>query len=213
MGPLAIAGIQGAVSAIPLLFGENSLFSGKKRMATREREKTFQASQAYQLPSQYREAYESALRQENVGLPSSVLGLYNQNIARQQASQLRSLGSRRSLLAGLSPIVQGGQDSALKLAGMQAEALQQGKRYADQMRMRMGQLEQGEAMRKFDESAQYRDVQRMESDRAISSALQGIGSAIGTASMAQAYGGGSQGMTPDQRNAMKAFRKMKRQGI
>lgn len=213
MGPLALAGIQGAVSAIPLLFGENNIFSGKKRMATREREKTFQQSQNYQLPTEYREAYRSALQQENVGLPSAALGLFNQSAGRQQASQLSALRGRRSLLGGIGQVAQAGQDSALKLAGMQAEALQQGKRYADQMRMKMGQLEQGEAMRKLDEAAQYRDVQRMESDRAIGSALQGIGSAIGTASMAQAYGGGSQGMTPDQRNAMRAFQKMKNKGI
>ena len=213
MGPLAIAGIQAGVSAIPLLFGENSLFSGKKRMATREREKTFQQSQAYQLPSQYREAYESALRQENVGLPSAAIGLFNQAASRQQSAQLSALRGRRSLLGGIGQVAQASQDSALRLAGMQAESLQQGRRYADQMRMRMGQLEQAEAMRKLDEAAQYRDVQRIESDRAISSALSGIGSAIGTASMAQAYGGGSQGMTPDQRNAMRAFKKMNRKGI
>ena len=188
MGPLALAGIQAGVSAIPLLFGENSLFSGKKRMATREREKTFQQSQNYQLPTEYREAYQSALQQEKVGLPSAAIGLFNQAAGRQQSAQLSALRGRRSLLGGIGQVAQAGQDSALRLAGMQAESLQQGRRYADQMRMRMGQLEQAEAMRKLDEAAQYRDVQRMESDRAIGSALQGIGSAIGTASMAQAYG-------------------------
>lgn len=199
MGPLAIAGIQAGVSAIPLLFGENSIFSGKKRMATREREKTFQQSQKYQLPAEYMEAYQSALQQENMGLPSAAIGLFNQAAGRQQATQLSALRGRRSLLGGIGQVAQAGQDSALRLAGMQAESIQQARRYADQMRMRMGQLKQSEAMRKFDEAAQYRDVQRLESDRAISSALAGIGSALGTASMAQSYS-----------DPMRAFRKTKR---
>lgn len=212
MGPLAIAGIQAGISAIPMLFGENSIFSGKKRAATRRREKTFQESQNYQLPAEYREAYQSALQQEKVGLPSASIGLYNQAMARQQASQLGGLRSRRSMLAGLSPIVQGGQDAALKLAGMQADVLQQGRRYADQMRMRMGQLEQAEQMRKFDESAQYSDVQRMESDRALSAALSGIGSAVGTAATnmmyQDIYGGGKEASTAAKlRGLRRSFRK------
>jgi hypothetical protein len=196
MGPLALAGIQAGISAIPLLFGENSIFSGKKRAATKARAGIFKESQNYQLPSEYQDAYKSALEQENIGLPSSVLGLYNQNIARQQASQLGGLRSRRSLLAGLSPIVQGGQDSALKLAGMQAESLRQGKSYADQMRMKMGGLKQQEFLRKSQEAAEYQDVQRRESDMAISNALQGIGSAVGSYATNQMYsdiyGGGKE---------------------
>lgn len=196
MGPLALAGIQAGISAIPLLFGENSIFSGKKRAATKARASIFKESQNYQLPAEYQEAYKSALEQENVGLPSSVLGLYNQNIARQQASQLGALRSRRSLLAGLSPIVQGGQDAALKLAGMQAETLRQGKSYADQMRMKMGGLKQQEFLRKSQEAAEYQDVQRRESDMAISNALQGLGSAVGSFATNQMYtdiyGGGKE---------------------
>jgi hypothetical protein len=187
MGPLALAGIQAGISAIPMFFGENNIFSGKKRAATRERERIFRESQNYQLPTEYQEAYQSALQQENIGLPSSVLGLYRQNMARQEASQLGALRSRRSLLAGLSPIVQGGQDAALKLAGMQAEALRQGKSYADQMRMRMGGLKQQEFLRKSQEAAEYQDVQRRESDLAISNALQGIGSAVGSFATNQMY--------------------------
>lgn len=196
MGPLALAGIQMGVSALPMLFGENNIFSGKKRAATRERARIFKESQNYQLPTEYEEAYRSALEQENIGLPSSVLGLYRQNMARQEASQLGALRSRRSLLAGLSPIVQGGQDAALKLAGMQAEALRQGKSYADQMRMRMGGLKQQEFLRKSQEAAEYQDVQRRESDLAISNALQGIGSAVGSFATNQMYtdiyGGGKE---------------------
>jgi hypothetical protein len=209
MGPLALAGIQAGISAIPMLFGENNIFSGKKRAATRERERIFRESQNYQLPTEYQEAYKSALEQENVGLPSSVLGLYRQNIARQEASQLGALRSRRSLLAGLSPIVQGGQDAALKLAGMQAEALRQGKSYADQMRMRMGGLKQQEFLRKSQEAAEYQDVQRRESDLAISNALQGIGSAVGSFATNQmyrdVYGGDSGSLTRKQSKAIQGL--------
>jgi hypothetical protein len=203
MGPLAIAGIQAGISALPMLFGENSIFSGKKRMATREREKVFQKSQNYQLPGEYTEALQSAIQQQNVGLPSAAIGLYNQSTARQQASQLGALRSRRSLLGGLSPIVQGGQDAALKLAGMQADALQQGRRYADQMRMKMGGIKQAEDMRKLEEGAQYRDVQRMEFDRSLSQSLAGIGSALAQGATNEGYFG----MTPEERLKIKAIKK------
>jgi hypothetical protein len=179
MGPAAISGIQAGVSLIPMLFGENSIFSGKKRAATRERARIFKESQNYQLPTEYEDAYKSALKQENVGIPSASLGLYRQNMARQEAAQLGGLRSRRSLLAGLSPIVQGSQDASLKLASMQSEALKQGREYADQMRMRMGGLKQQEFLRKSEEAAGYQDTQRMESDRALSQSLSGIGSALG----------------------------------
>jgi hypothetical protein len=187
MGPAALAGIQAGVSLIPMLFGENSIFSGKKRAATRERARIFKESQNYQLPTEYEEAYKSALKQENVGMPTASLGLYRQNVARQEASQLGALRSRRSLLAGLSPIVQGSQDASLKLAGMQSDVLRQGREYADQMRMRMGGLKQQEFLRKSAEAAEYQDVQRRESDMALSNALQGLGSAVGSYASNMSY--------------------------
>jgi hypothetical protein len=187
MGPAALAGIQAGVSLIPMLFGENSIFSGKKRAATKARAGIFKQSQNYQLPTEYEDAYKSALRQENIGMPSAALGLYNQSAARQQAAQLGALRGRRSLLAGLSPIVQGGQDSALKLAGMQSEALRQGRSYADQMRMKMGGLKQQEFLRKSGEAAEYQDVQRRESDMSLNAALSGLGSAVGSYASNMSY--------------------------
>lgn len=181
MGPLAIAGIQAGISALPMLIGENSIFSGKRRRASKLRESTFQKSQNYEMPSEFEETYKSAAQQQNVGIPSAALGLYNQSMARNQRSQLSALGSRRSLLGGIGQVAQAGQDAALKLAGMQADTMQQGRRYADQLRMQLGGMKQAEDMRKMNEAAQFAGVLKQEADAAMSASLEGLGSALGNA--------------------------------
>lgn len=181
MGPLAIAGIQTAISALPMFIGENSMFSGKRRRASKLRESTFQKSQNYQLPSEFEETYKSAVQQQNVGIPSAALGLYNQSMARNLRSNLSALGSRRSLLGGIGQVAQSGQDASLKLAGMQSDAIQQGRRYADQLRMQLGGMKQSEEIRKMDEAAQFAGVLKQEADAAMSASLEGIGSALGNA--------------------------------
>lgn len=203
--------IQAGVSALPLFIGENSLFSGKKRQATIELGKTFEASKAYELPSEYKEAYQSAMQQRGMGLPSAALGLYSQQAMRQQQSQLGALGGRRSLLAGLGTVVQGGQDSALRLAGMESDAKMRNIRYADQMAIQYGGLKQREDIRKLDERAQYWGTKRQESDRAISGALQGLGAAAGSLAQSEMYkdiyGSGS------KKSLFKPTRNMRQLGI
>lgn len=176
-----LAGFNMAASAAPLFFGENSIFSGKARRATRELEKNFQASQNMQLPSEYNQALQSRLQQANVGLPSSVLGLYNQQMGRGISSQLSALGGRRSALAGIGNIAQAGQDSALQLAGMQENALQRNRFMADQALMQMGGLKYQEQLRKLQEASDFYGGQRAESNAAISSALSSFGRAAGSA--------------------------------
>lgn len=174
------AGLQAGVSALPLLFGENSIFSGKKRQATRELEKGFKASQAYELPSEFRQAYESAQQQAGEGMGGAALGLYRQEAARSQQNLLSALGSKRSLLGGVGQVVQGGQDAALRLGKMESDIRGERQRYADTMGMQFGRLKQAEQMRKLDETAQYWGTRRAESDQSTSRALAGIGSAMGT---------------------------------
>jgi len=182
-----LAGLNMAASAAPLFFGENNIFSGKARRATRELNKNFQASQSMQLPDEYNQALQSRLQQANVGLPSSVLGLYNQQMGRGMTSQLSALGNRRSALAGIGNIAQAGQDSALQLAGMQANALQRNRLLADQALNQMGGLKYQEQLRKYQEAADFYGNQKAESNAAISSSLAALGQAAGTAMKTKAF--------------------------
>jgi hypothetical protein len=182
-----LAGFNMAASAAPLFFGENNIFSGKAREATRELKKNLNSSQRMQLPTEYNEALQSRLQQANTGLPSSVLGLYNQQMGRGMASQLGALGGRRSALAGIGNIAQAGQDSALQLAGMQGNALQRNRMIADQALMQMGGLKYQEQLRKYQEAADFYGVQKAESNMATSSALSNLGQSLGTAMKTGAF--------------------------
>ena len=170
-----------ALAAAPLFFGENNIFSGKARQANRELEKNFRASQAMGLPSEYNQALQSRLQQANVGIPGAAMGLYQQQAARAQASQLGALGSRRSALAGVAGISQAGNDAALQMAGMQANALQQNRAAADQALMTMGGLKQQDEFRKQQEAADYWGGRKAEANAAVSGALSALGSAAGSA--------------------------------
>lgn len=182
MAPQAIAGLANiGISALPLFFGENNIFSGKARQANRELEKNFRASQAMQLPGEYTEAMQNLRTQANVGIPGAALGLYQQQAGRQQASQLAALGSRRSALGGIGQIAQAGQDASLRLAGMQSQALQQGQAALRSGLMQMGGIQRQEALRKQQEAADYWGTRRAEANAAVSSALSSIGQAAGTA--------------------------------
>lgn len=182
MAPQAIAGLANiGISALPLFFGENSIFSKKARTATRELEKNFRASQNMQLPGEYTEAMQNLRTQANVGIPGAALGLYQQQAGRQQASQLAALGSRRSALGGIGQIAQAGQDASLRLAGMQSQALQQGQSALTSGLMQMGGIQRQEALRKQQEAADYWGTRKAEANAAVSSALSSIGQAAGTA--------------------------------
>jgi hypothetical protein len=176
-----LGGLQMAASAAPLFFGENNIFSGKARQATRELEKNFRQSQAMGTPTEMTQALQNRLAQANVGIPGAALGLYQQQAGRAQASQLGALGSRRSALAGVGNIAQAGQDAALKLAGMQGEALQAGQERANQALMQMGQFKYQEDLRKQQEAADYWGTRKAESNAAISGALSAVGQAAGSA--------------------------------
>lgn len=196
MAPQAIAGLANiGISALPLFFGENNIFSGKARQANRELEKNFRASQAMQLPGEYTEAMQNLRTQANVGIPGAALGLYQQQAGRQQASQLAALGSRRSALGGIGQIAQAGQDASLRLAGMQSQALQQGQAALRSGLMQMGGIQRQEALRKQQEAADYWGTRRAEANAAVSSALSSIGQAAGTALAYGAFDKASTGLS------------------
>jgi hypothetical protein len=201
-----MAGANMALAAAPLFFGENNIFSGKARQATRELEKNFRQSQAMGVPSEMTQALQNRLTQANVGIPGAALGLYQQQAGRAQASQLGALGSRRSALAGIGGIAQAGQDAALRLAGMQGEALQAGQENANQALMQMGQFKYQDELRKQQEASDYWGTRKAESNAAISSALSAVGQAAGSALGAGAFNK-TPGMpvTPQQGNFAKTM--------
>jgi hypothetical protein len=209
MTPQAIAGIANiGISALPLFFGENNIFSKKARNATKELEKNFRASQAMRLPGEYDEAMQNFRTQANVGIPGAALGLYQQQAARQQASQLGALGSRRSALAGVGQIAQAGQDASLRLAGMQANALQQGQAALRSGLMQMGGLQYQETLRKQQEAADYWGTRKAESNAAISNSLSAIGSAAGSAIGAGAFDGMFSGKKSSGLGRTRSMRKL-----
>jgi len=189
-GPLNL--LQTAVSAAPLFFGENNIFSGKARRATRELESTFKRSQAMGLPGEYTEAMQNIRSQANVGIPAASLGLYQRQAGRALSTQIEGLKSRRSALAGIPSIAQAGQDAALNLASMQSQAIQAGQQRLNQSLMQMGSIKQQDELRKLQEAREYYGAQKAEANKAVSSALSGVGSAIGSSLMGDMYAGEAQ---------------------
>lgn len=181
MGPLAMAAIQAAPSIGQLLIGENSLFSGKKRLASRELKKNFEVGQNMGIGSKYYD-YLSAMRaQSQQGLGDATRALYNQQIGRGQTAALGALSGRRSALAGIGNIMAGAAEGGLQLASMDEQIRRQGQRAANEALFNIAGLEQQNELRKREEAANYWGAQRQESDQSISSALQGIGQAVGSA--------------------------------
>lgn len=173
------AGISGAASLGQLLIGENSIFSGKKRRATRELEKNFQAGQSAGINKGYYDVLSAQKSKVNEGITGASLGLARMEQGRAQAAQLGALGGRRSALAGLPGLGISSSDFALRLAASNEMAQRQNQQQAQQTQLQVAGLEDANAQRKRDEAASYYQNQRQESDASISSALQGIGAGVG----------------------------------
>ena len=185
--PAIMAGLSMAASAAPLFFGENNIFSGKARRASKEIERNFQRSQQMGLPGEITQSLQNRLAQANMGLPSAAVGLYQQQAARNQASQLGALRSRRSALAGIGDIAQAGQDAGLRLAGMQGQAMMANQERANQALMQVGGMRYQDELRKQQEAADYWGMRRAEANASVSSALSGLGSSLGSALMSGAF--------------------------
>jgi len=204
MGFGLTSALQATVSAVPLFFGENNIFSGKARRASRNLEKTFKAGQAISdVPEEIQRVNQQRQMRQNQGLGSSTLGLYNRESQRGMATAFGQLGSKRSALAGVGDIVRAGQDSSLRLAGMEEQARQGNLALAEQTAMNVGQMKQSSQLRKMDEAKQYYGTQKAEANAAVSSALKGIGSAIGGSLESDAYAGKEQKGIGDVFKAMK----------
>ena len=181
MGPLAMAAIQAAPSIGQLLIGENSLFSGKKRLASRELKKNFEVGQNMGIGSKYYDYLSAARAQSQQGLGDATRALYNQQIGRGQATALSALSGRRSALGGIGSIMANAAQGGLQLASMDEQIRRQGQQAANEALFNVAGLEQQNELRKREEAANYWGSQRQESDASISSALQGIGQAVGSA--------------------------------
>lgn len=199
--------IQAGVSAIPLFFGENNIFSGKARRATKNLEKTFKTSQSMSdVPQEIQNVFNQRMMRQNQGLSASALGLYNRETQRGQSTALRSLRDKRSALAGIGDIARAGQDSALRLASMEDQARNRNISLAEEAGMNVGQIRQSSQLRKLDEAKQYYGTQKAEANAAVSSALKGIGSAIGSSLQSDAYAGKQQEGIGSVLKGMKANR-------
>jgi hypothetical protein len=176
-----MAGANMALAAAPLFFGENNIFSGKARQATRMLDRNFNKSQAMDIPQEMQTVAQQRQMRANQGLGSAAMGLYQQEAQRGQASALSALGGRRSALAGIGGIVQAGEDSALRLAGMDEQARQQNRMLSEQTQMQVGEAKYQNELRKQQEAADYFGARKAESNAAISSALSSLGQAAGSA--------------------------------
>ena len=189
---MAFDPITAAIAAAPsigqLLIGENSLFSGKKRLASRELKKNFETGQNMGIGSKYYDYLSGMRAQAQQGIGEATKSLYNQQIGRSQASALRALSGRRSALGGIGSIVAAGAEGGLNLAAMDEQIRRQGQMAANEALFNVAGLEQQNELRKREEAASYWGAQRQESDQSISSAVEGISNAIGSAFMPKVPG-------------------------
>jgi hypothetical protein len=176
--------VSGALQAAPavagLLFGENSIFSGKGRQASREGQKAFQSSQNMGIGQRYYDYLGSKQSQANRGLGASTLGLMERSTGRSTNAALSALGSRRSLLGGIGSIAQAGQDAAMNIGAANEQALSRNRSEFDQAQLQIAGLEQQNMLRKNEEAQNYWANRRAESNQAISSNLSALGSAVGS---------------------------------
>lgn len=193
-GPAALA--QTTLSAVPLFVGENNIFSGKGRQATKQLEKTFNKSQSMGLPGEYDKYLQKKQMMANTGLSSSALGLYNRQSSRALGTGIRQLGmgSPGGALAGIGAMMQSQQDSALNLAQMEDAARRQNMANADQALLTVGGLKRQEQLRKLDEAANYWGTRKAESNAAITSSLKGVASSLANSQLMDAYGAGENGL-------------------
>lgn len=207
----ALAGLNIAASALPLFVGENNIFSGKARQATRELEQTFRRGQAMEdVPAEMARVAQQRQMRAAQGLSGTALGLYGQrqNVALGTGMQALRMQRPGSALAGVGALVGQGMQGANELALADEQARERNRMIAEQTQMQMGQQRQLSQLRKQQEAADYWGTRKAEANAAVSSALKGIGQAAGTA-----LGTGAFGKIPGLSNLGGATDYMKRAGI
>lgn len=180
----ALAGLNMAASAIPLFVGENNIFSGKARQASRELEKTFRRGQAMEdvTPELARIAQQRQMRASQ-GLGGTALGLYKQRQNQALGAGMQSLRYQRpgSALAGTGALVGQGMQGAMDLALADEQARERNRMLSEQTQLDVGQQRMMSQLRKQQEASDYWGTRKAEANAAVSNALSGIGQAAGTA--------------------------------
>ncbi len=185
-GSIVGKGIGTAISLGQLLIGENSLFSGKKRLASRMMKQNFDASQKADIDKGFYDVQAQQAARANQGLSGATLGLARMEQGRAMAAQLGALGGRRSALAGLPGLGISSNDFALRLAASNEMAQRQNQAAYEGTQLQVAGLRDANAQRKRDEAASYWGAQRQESDQSISSALAGLGASFAAQKTANA---------------------------
>jgi len=180
--------LQALPSVAGLLFGENSLFSGKARQASQKLTSNFEKSQAAPIDAGYTDWYNRMQSMGNMGLSGATRGLMNESFARQQGSMMGALRSKNLLLGGISQIADAGNEFIKRQGEMNENLLRQNKLAAADAAYKMGAIRTQDRLRKEDEARQFWGMKKAESNQAISRNLAGIGQAVGTQ-----YSYGSQG--------------------
>lgn len=192
-GPMALA--QTALSAIPLFVGENNIFSGKQREATRELGKTFRASQAMEnVPAEIARVAQQRQMRASQGLSGTALGLYKQRQNAALGSGMQALRYQRpgSALAGTGALVGQGMQGAAEIALADEQARERNRMLSEQTQMDVGRMSQQEQLRKLNEQAQYWTTRKQEAVGTQMGALQGMASALGSSQRYDAYAGKSE---------------------
>lgn len=167
-----------AISAGQLLFGENNLFSGKARQASREMGKAFQESQNKGINQGYYDvlAGQRARAQQGMGEASKALAF--QQSARAANTALAGADSARNRLATIQGIAGSGNNLALGLAAQNENIQRQNQGIADQSALNVAGLEDENWQRKMNERNAYWGNRKAESNASISSALAGLGKSL-----------------------------------
>jgi len=180
--------LQALPSVAGLLFGENSLFSGKARQASQKLMSDFQKSQATPIDAGYTDWYNRMQSMGNMGISGATRGLMNESFARQQGSMMNALRSKRSLLGGISQVADAGNEFVKRQGETNENLLRQNRMAAADAAFKMGGIRTQDRLRKEDEARQFWGMRKAESNQSISRNLAGIGQAVGTQ-----YSYGSQG--------------------
>lgn len=181
INPGALA-LQALPSVAGLLFGENSLFSGKARQASQKLMSNFEKSQAAPIDSGYTDWYNRMQSMGNMGLSGSTRGLMNESFGRQQGAMMGALRSKRSLLGGLGQLADAGEQFIKRQGEMNENLLRQNKLAAADAAYKMGAIRTQDRLRKEQEAREFWGMRKAESNQAVSRNLAGIGQAVGSQS-------------------------------
>jgi hypothetical protein len=174
--------LQALPSVAGLMFGENSLFSGKARQASQKLMSDFQKSQATPIDSGYTDWYNRMQSMGNMGLSGATRGLMNESFARQQGSMMSALRSKRSLLGGIGQVADAGNEFLKRQGEMNENLLRQNRLAAADAAYKMGAIRTQDRLRKEDEARQFWGMRKAESNQSVSRNLAGIGQAVGAQS-------------------------------